>query len=120
MAEHNITGSIGEQAAANYLQEKGYKVLETNWKYLRTELDIILQKDGMLVVAEVKTRTSSDYGEPELAVDIKKQKNLVKAANAYVIQNNLNMVVRFDIVSVLTGNGKPVINHIRDAFYPTL
>ena len=120
MAEHNITGLEGERAAAEYLQEKGYTVLDMNWRYLRTELDIICRKDSLLVVTEVKTRTSSDYGEPELAVDNKKQRNLVKAANAYVIQNNLDVEVRFDIISVLLQSGKPEINHIKDAFYPMM
>lgn len=118
MAQHNITGSQGEQAAASYLQEKGYRVIETNWRYLNTELDIILQKEEVLVVAEVKTRSSSDYGEPELAVDLKKQKNIIKAANAYIMQNGLNAIVRFDIVSVLMEGGRITIHHIEDAFYP--
>jgi putative endonuclease len=120
MAEHNITGFEGERAAARYLQHKGYKVLEMNWRYLNTELDIVSEKDGLLVVTEVKTRTSADFGEPEIAVNTRKQKNLVTAANAYVIQNNLDMEVRFDIISVLLGGVTPEIRHIEDAFYPSL
>ena len=118
MAEHNDTGIKGEDLASNYLEEKGYKILEKNWRFGREEIDIIAQHNNMLVIAEVKTRGGSFFGEPEEFVNRQKQKNLIKAANAYIERNNLELEVRFDIIGViLTGNNHR-INHVEDAFHP--
>jgi putative endonuclease len=118
MARHNITGEIGEQAAAAYLETKGFSIICRNWKYLKAELDIIARKDDILVIAEVKTRGTDAFGDPEAWVDIKKQRNIIKAANAYVLEHNLDIPVRFDVLSVLVKDGEMEINHIEDAFYP--
>ena len=117
MAEHNITGTKGEKIAADFLKNKGYVILETNWRFKNLEADIIAQYNNQLVVAEVKTRKSNYFGEPESFVDKRKQQNLVRAANAYVLQHQLNLDVRFDIISIIIGNNKQQINHIEDAFY---
>jgi len=117
MAEHNDTGSNGEVLAVNYLKQKGYTILETNWRFKNLEADIIASTNNTLVVAEVKTRSSNYLGEPELFVNKLKQKNLIKAANEYVQRNNIDFEVRFDIISILIKNTIPTINHIEDAFY---
>ncbi len=74
----------------------------------------------MLVIVEVKTRQSVFFGEPEEAVTKKKQKFLVRAAETYIMQRNIDLETRFDIVSVVISNGQVMINHIEEAFYPTL
>ena len=119
MAEHNDTGVKGEQLATAYLKNKGYSILETNWRFKNLEADIIATIDNTLVIAEVKTRQSNFFGEPETFVTKQKQKNLIKAANEYVVRNDLDMDVRFDIISVVMNNSG-TINHIEGAFYPTL
>ena len=118
MAEHNETGIKGEQAAADFLKNKGFDVLETNWRYKNLEADIIARRGNTLVVAEVKTRSTNFFGEPETFVNRQKQKNLIKAANAYVEHHNLDVEVRFDIISVILNNSMQKVNHIEDAFYP--
>jgi len=117
MAEHNETGSNGEILAINHLKQKGYTVLETNWRFKNLEADIIASIGNTLVVAEVKTRTGNYFGEPEIFVDKQKQKNLIKTANAYVQKNNIDLEVRFDIIAIVLKNSNPSINHIEDAFY---
>ena len=72
MAAHNEFGIEGEDKAANYLIREGYTILDRNWRSGHKELDIVAEKDGTLVVAEVKTRTSSKYGNPEDAVTPRK------------------------------------------------
>lgn len=119
MAEHNITGQKGEEMAAKFLQEKGYTILETNWRFMNLEADIIAETSKTLVIAEVKTRKSNYFGEPESFVTKQKQKNLIKAANAYIERKQLDLEVRFDIVSVVL-NDNTSIKHIEDAFYPLL
>lgn len=119
MAEHNIIGQKGEEMAAKFLEEKGYTILETNWRFMNLEADIIAEISKTLVIAEVKTRKSNYFGEPESFVTKQKQKNLIKAANAYVERKQLDLEVRFDIVSVVL-NDNTSIKHIEDAFYPLL
>jgi putative endonuclease len=117
MAEHNEIGTKGESLAVVFLKEKGYTILETNWRYKNLEADIIATNNNQLIVVEVKTRKSNYFGEPESFVDKQKQKNIIRAANAYILQHNLNLDVRFDIVSIIIGSSKQQINHIEDAFY---
>lgn len=118
MAEHNDTGAIGENLAVKHLKSNNYQILETNWRYQNAEVDIIAQEKNVLVIVEVKTRKSNVFGEPEEWVNRQKQKNLIKAANAFIEQRNLDLEVRFDIVSVIYGRSGHQINHIQDAFYP--
>jgi len=118
MAEHNETGKKGEVIAKKYLEKKGYKIVETNWRYKNDEIDIIAETDDLIVILEVKTRSSNYYGEPEVFVTRQKQRFLIRGANAYVQYNKIDKEVRFDIVSILLYQDKQKINHIEDAFYP--
>jgi putative endonuclease len=120
MAEHNDLGKRGEELAAEYLAKKGYRILEKNWRMGRNEIDIIAMDGKFLVVAEVKTRTSAAFGEPEMAVTREKQRALIRAANTYVRYKNIHSEVRFDILSVIISKSSEQIHHIEDAFYPTL
>ena len=120
MAAHNEFGIEGEDKAANYLIREGYTILDRNWKSGHKELDIVAEKDGTLVVVEVKTRKSDDYGDPEIAVGKSKQQLLIWAADAYVRKNQLDVDVRFDIVSIVFTDDEPEIEHIEDAFIPSL
>ena len=117
MAEHNITGQKGEEMAAKFLADKGYSILETNWRFKNLEADIIATKSKILVIAEVKTRRSNYFGEPETFVNKQKQKNLIKTAQEYIQRNNLDLEVRFDIISIIM-NDTSSVKHIEDAFYP--
>lgn len=116
MAEHNETGQKGEEIAASYLQNKGFVILEKNWRFKNLEADIIGTLNKTLVIAEVKTRKSNYFGEPETFVNKQKQKNLIKAAHEYIQRNKLDLEVRFDIVSILLSDNQMKINHIEDAF----
>jgi putative endonuclease len=117
MAEHNELGKIGEELAVDFLIEKGYEILETNWMFQKAEVDIIAQKENILVVVEVKTRSSVDYGLPQDFVKPKKIKLLVKAINEYVITNDLDVEVRFDIIAIHAKEKQFEIEHLEDAFY---
>ena len=114
MAEHNELGKMGEEMAQEFLLRKKYKILATNWRYLKDEIDIIAMHNSQLVIVEVKTRRTNAFGEPEEAVTKKKQKFLVRAANAFVEQKAIENEVRFDIVSVIVCSDKWQITHIED------
>jgi putative endonuclease len=120
MAEHNELGKRGEDIAAAYLERKGYTILEKNWRQWRNEIDLIAVDGKYLVIAEVKTRQSAFFGEPETAVTREKQKNLIRAANAYIRYKNSGLEVRFDIISIILSKDSEQIHHMEDAFYPTL
>jgi putative endonuclease len=120
MAEHNELGIMGEKIAQKFLLKKGYKIVATNWRYLKDEIDIIAFHDKYIVIVEVKTRSTNAFGEPEEAVSKKKRKFLVRAADAYIQQKNIENEARFDIISVIVEGNKWEIAHIEDAFYPTL
>ena len=118
MAEHNIVGYNGEERAAEYWIAKGYSILERNWHFKHKELDIVATKDGMLVIVEVKTRSNDRYGSPLNAINARKIRNTVDAANAYVRYRKLDMPIRFDIVTLVEDDG--TLEHIEDAFHSPL
>jgi putative endonuclease len=120
MAKHYDLGKKGEETAANYLAAKGYRIIERNWRFGKDEIDIIAEYEDFLVIIEVKTRSSNYYGSPEDAVDEQKQRFLIRAANEYVLRKEIDLEVRFDIFSIVIESGKQSINHLKDAFYPTL
>lgn len=117
MAYHNELGKIGEQLAADYLLRNGYTILVRNFVFEKAEIDIIAQKDEQIIVVEVKTRNSDFFGDPQEFVTKKKIKQLVKAADEYIISNDLDMEVRFDIISVLKNKAVEQIEHFENAFY---
>jgi len=111
-------GQFGEQAAKHYLTALGCRILETNWRHKRWEVDIIAQDGDVLAFIEVKSRTSVAFGEPAAFVDRKKQQNLFNAAEAYLKQSNHQGDIRFDIISVrVKKNGETSIERIKDAFW---
>ncbi len=117
MADHNDLGKLGEEIAVEFLQKNGYEILETNWTFQKAEIDIIAKKENTLAIIEVKTRSSLDFGLPQDFVKPKKIQLLVKAVNEYVISNDLDMEVRFDIIAVHKEGKTFAVEHLMDAFY---
>lgn len=120
MADHNELGKLGEERAQAYLVLKGYKIRHTNWVTGKFELDIVAEKDGMLVIVEVKTRSSEYFEHPEEAITLRKIRNLVSAAHDYIFKFNWMGETRFDIISVIPKGQTYTIQHIEDAFLPPL
>lgn len=119
MSRHNQLGKQGEEQARQFLQNKGYIILETNWRSGRAEVDIIAQTNGTLIFIEVKTRTNYAFGYPEEAVHSAKEKMMAKAAEAYLYEKNIDAELRFDIVAVyFSRDDKWFIKHFEDAFFP--
>jgi putative endonuclease len=111
-------GKKGEDLATEFLIEEGYEILERNWRFKHIEVDIMARDQNTLIIAEVKTRTGNSYGEPYTAVDYRKQRYLIFAAERYLFSNNLDLEVRFDIISIIMDGNRPVIEHIKEAFHP--
>lgn len=117
MALHNDIGKKGEVAAADYLKRKGYTIIAQNWIYQKYEIDIIARNDEYIIFAEVKTRSSAWWGNPEEAVSKGKIKRIVEAADFYIKENDIDLPARFDILSIIWNDRSFDIQHIDDAFW---
>ncbi len=116
MAFHNQVGQEGEKIAVQYLKSKGYIIHHTNWRMSNLEVDIIAEDGEELVFVEVKTRTSNKFGEPEEAVNYQKEKDILKVAHVYLENLQLELPVRFDIISIILNDQKSKLDHLVDSF----
>ena len=119
MTNHIEIGKKGERIAQEFLIDKGYKILAVNFRVRHMEIDIIASFQNLLIVVEVKTRQSSYLAEPHETVTKKKQLLIIKAINEYIIDHEIDLETRFDIISIILNNNEKSINHIEDAFYPS-
>lgn len=110
-------GKFGENLAEKYLLSNGYHTICKNYYSNHGEIDIISKIDKYIVFVEVKTRNSNSYFRPVLSVGIKKQRRLIYTATDYIINNNVDLQPRFDVIEVILGKKKYSINHIINAFY---
>lgn len=117
---HLQLGAYGEDLAIRFLQNKGFEVLDRNYRFGKGELDIICKDKEVLVIIEVKTRASNVHGEPYISVSFKKQRQIVQLANRYIREKNIDLEVRFDVLSIVSNNSQTTIDHIINAFTPTL
>ena len=118
MSKHSKIGVKGEQTAADFLLNKGYAILHRNWRSGSKEVDIIAFKDDLLVIVEIKTRSSTRFAFPEEAVNKKKQQFLKLAAEAFMDANRQYLNCRFDIISIIMKNDAiREIVHFEEAFY---
>ncbi|MDO9634093.1 MAG: YraN family protein [Paludibacter sp.] len=118
MAKHNDLGVLGENHAQAFLLSEGYKIRHTNYRVGKLELDIVAEKDGWLIIVEVRTRTTDTFVAPEESINLRKIKNLVHAAGGYIKYFNWQGETRFDIISVMPDGENFKIDHIQDAFLP--
>jgi len=116
MAAHNELGKKGEELAVEFLLKKGYKIVSRNFKFQKTEVDIIARKGKTLAIIEVKTRSTPDFGDPQEFVKAKQIQNLVKAVDYFVDEHDLDVDVRFDIVAIIKNKAGTRLEHLEDAF----
>lgn len=112
----NELGQKGEDLACELLAEKGYKIMARNYRYKRAEVDVIAQSDKLLLFVEVKARSGVGFGNPEDAVDSKKEGLILSAAENYMHENKTDINIRFDVISILKVGYKFEVLHIEDAF----
>ncbi|BCB95231.1 UPF0102 protein [Dissulfurispira thermophila] len=111
-----ILGRKGEDIAVDFLKQKGYKILRRNYMTPLGEADIVAKDNKTIVFVEVKARSSNAFCQPFEAVNHKKQEKLKKVALYYLKQHEIELPVRFDIVSIISRDGKTEVNHIPEAF----
>ena len=116
MAEHNIIGNLGEKIASNYLFQRGYEILELQWRFKHKEVDIIAQKDGVIHIVEVKTRSSESETESDHITQNKMQ-FLIEESEFYMQEKNLSSDLQFDVVVVrIFDKLTYTVKHIENAF----
>ena len=113
-------GEIAEGLAQQHLLKLGYNIKETNWYHGHLELDIIAQDGNELVIVEVKSRSGIRYEHPSEAVTNSKIKRIVEAADAYILEKDIDLETRFDVITVIFIQQKYELEHFKDAFYPTM
>lgn len=114
MYEKKELGKIGEQIATEYIEKLGYKIIKRNFHCKQGEIDIIAQDNQEIVFIEVKTRTSTNYGQPSEAVNKMKLRHMCRSAKYYLYKSNcFNNFVRFDVVEIMVKDGKFNINYIK-------
>ena len=117
MAEHNDLGKLGEQLAIEHLRSKGYQILETNYRFLKAEVDIIALREEILAVVEVKTRSTKVFGNPQDFIKSKQIERIVNAIDHYVQSKQLNVEVRFDVIAVIKSSNRLEIQHLESAYF---
>jgi len=117
MGKHNEFGKLGEQLAVDFLLKKGYAIQKRNYRFLKGEIDIIAMKEEVLAIVEVKSRSNEFLEDISDTVNPKKIKLLIEAADNYVLEEDLDVDVRFDIITILKKGSEFEIEHIEDAFF---
>jgi len=117
MSEKIKKGKEAEMLAGEMLEQKGFRILERNFRYKHCEIDLIALKENWLVFIEVKMRSSSNFGHPEIFVNRSKRSHVRFASKHYIFSRNWNGNIRFDVVAITKKLSGHEIIHIEDAFY---
>lgn len=115
MDERQKIGRLGEQLALGYLESQGFQLLETNYRYGRGEIDLIVISEKLLVFVEVKTRRDVRYGLPEENMSFRQQQKVMETAEHYLETHVWKAPIRFDIVAIILSS-RPQVDHFEDAY----
>jgi len=118
MGRQHVLGKEGEDHAVLLLEQKGYVILERNYRFKRAEVDIIARDGKYIVFVEVKARSNRSHGFPEDAITKKKVNLLARAASHYMYVNKLESFIRFDVVALERNSRGWDSLHTEDAFFP--
>jgi putative endonuclease len=112
-----VLGKQGEEVAERFLRKKGYKLVERNYRCAAGEVDLIVLDRRVIVFVEVKTRSGDEFGSPFEAVEWRKQRKMMRAAQFFLAQKGLHQRdARFDVVGISWPGGEPIVEHIENAF----
>ena len=110
-------GRSGEDAAVTYLEARGYRILERNFRCKQGEIDIVAERGSAIVFCEVKTRRTDRWGQPSEAVDFRKQGRLRRLAAVWLSEREVrSRDIRFDVISVVAMGAELRLDHLEDAF----
>lgn len=116
---NKLVGNNSEKIAQKFLLENGYHILDCNFRNRSGEIDIICSKNNLIIIIEVKSRYSYQYGTPKESINYSKQKSIINVTKFYLLSKNIhNLNIRFDVIEVYMNykDNSYIINHIKDAF----
>lgn len=117
MNQKQTLGRYGEERAAAFLEDRGYKLLERNWRGASGEIDLVAMDKDRFVFVEVKTRNGSGFGHPFEAITPLKVSRMRRLVAEWCAANQVSGVrVRLDAIAVLVTNGKVAIEHLKQVF----
>lgn len=116
MSEKLDKGKKGEEYAAHFLVQKGYTILDRNFTSRHSEIDLIVQKDDLLVFVEVRIKANADYGFPEATLSLTKINAIKRGAAKYLLNKLKPAKVRFDMISIVESPVFEIV-HFEDAFF---
>jgi putative endonuclease len=117
IVDRRAFGGEAEDLAVRYLEQQGYTIRDRNVPCRVGELDIVAERDGIIVIVEVRMKTSGEWGDPSETVIGEKQRRVVKATLYYLQGERLtDVAVRFDVISVIGRGKRATVEHIIDAF----
>ena len=117
MAHQHDFGRVAEDLAARYLADRGYSILDRNYRAGHKEIDLVAGRKGLVAFVEVKARASSEHGHPLEAITFSKRREIEYAARVWITQNGRpGLDYRFDAISVLTQNNQIILEHIQSAW----
>ena len=111
-------GRAGEEAAAEYLVARGWRVLARGWRGAGREIDLVVERDGVVALVEVKTRRKGSLAPPAAAVDWRKRRQLAAAGVVAAARWREARALRFDVIGVTWNSDGPAVDHLEDAFRP--
>lgn len=111
-------GKRGEEIAANWLMKNGYRIIERRWKWKQMEIDIVATVGELLVIVEVKSRSSANHAEADDNLSMRQQRCLFDITEHYMEIKAVELEVRYDLIVVVDHGETHSIEHIEDAFYP--
>ena len=111
-------GAAGEEQAARYLVEAGWRILARRWRAAGREIDLVAERDGTVALIEVKTRRAGGLAPPSAAVDWRKRRQLAAAGAAAASRWAAARALRFDVIAVTWSPAGPTVDHLEDAFRP--
>lgn len=120
MINETKLGTKGEEVACIYLTNINYLIIDRNWRFRHWEIDIVAKHKNYLVFVEVKTQSEHNSINPRDLIGKRKQGFLINAANAYIIEKDINLEARFDVIFLIKQGKTYTIEHIENAFYPTV
>lgn len=119
MARHNALGQWGEAIALQHLVSRGFAIVETNWRMFHYEIDIIATRGKRMIFVEVKTRSTDEF-DPLEAVDRRKREHMIRSADAYLRSLPLQYEAQYDIITIVGVPEDYTLEHIEDAFIPSV
>ena len=110
-------GELGERIAERWLARRGWRVVHRRYRFGHRDIDLVVERDGLVAFVEVKARSGAEFGDPVEAVNWRKRRELERSALSWISHHGRSFEsYRFDVVGVLVQGGRVLVRHVENAF----